>query len=62
MTADRFGASDDVVSERLDWGLRDYDRETRALVAIEVWNASSRLPASLLDSLPAPTAPQTAAA
>lgn len=46
--------SHDVVSERVRGGLRDYDRTTRKLVAIEVWSASTRLPASLLDALPAP--------
>jgi uncharacterized protein YuzE len=48
------GESDDVVSERVPGGLRDYDRMSRKLVAIEVWNASTRLPATLLDALPAP--------
>lgn len=46
------GPSDDVVSERVTGGLREYDRVTRRLVAIEVWDASTRLPASLLDALP----------
>ena len=36
------GESDDVVSERVPGGLRDYDRTTHALVAIEVWDASTR--------------------
>lgn len=49
------GESDDmVVSERVPGGLRDNDRATRQLVAIEVWDASTRLPANLLDALPAP--------
>ena len=48
------GESDDVVSERVPGGVRDYDRTTRTLVAIEVWDASTRLPANLLDALPAP--------
>lgn len=30
------GESDDVVSERVPGGLRDYDRPTHRLVAIEV--------------------------
>jgi uncharacterized protein YuzE len=54
--------SDDVVSERVPGGLRDYDRETRTLVAIEVWDASTRLPRTLLEALPKPAAPQSAAA
>lgn len=56
------GESDDVVSERVPGGLRDYDRTTHQLVAIEVWDASTRLPASILDALPAPGAAHQAAA
>jgi uncharacterized protein YuzE len=56
------GESDDVVSERVPGGLRDYDRSSHELVAIEVWDASTRLPASLLDALPAPSAAHGAAA
>jgi len=56
------GESDDVVSEREPDGLRDYDRATHQLVAIEVWDASTRLPASILEALPAPSAAQGAAA
>jgi uncharacterized protein YuzE len=56
------GESQDVVSERVPGGLRDYDRQTRALVAIEVWDASTRLPKTLLDALPAPASAQGAAA
>lgn len=48
------GQSDDVVSERVLGGLHDYDRTTRQLVAIEVWDASIRLPANLLEALPQP--------
>lgn len=48
------GDSDDVVSERVPDGLRDYDRATHQLVAIEVWSASTRLPASILEALPTP--------
>ena len=48
--------SDDVVSERVPDGLHDYDRATRQLVAIEVWAASTRLPATILEALPAPSA------
>lgn len=56
------GESDDVVSERVPGGLRDYDRATHSLVAIEVWDASTRLPASILEALPAPGAAHRAAA
>lgn len=48
------GESDDVVSERMPGGLREYDRSTRELVAIEVWDASTRLPQTLLEALPHP--------
>lgn len=53
------GESSDVVSERVPGGLRDYDRASHQL---EVWDASTRLPASILEALPAPAAPQAAAA
>jgi uncharacterized protein YuzE len=56
------GESDDVVSERVPGGLRDYDRKTHQLVAIEVWDASTRLPAGILEALPAPSAARRAAA
>jgi uncharacterized protein YuzE len=56
------GESDDVVSERVPGGLREYDRASRQLVAIEVWDASTRLPRTLLEALPAPAAPHSAAA
>jgi len=50
------------VSERVPGGLREYDRATRQLVAIEVWDASTRLPRTLLEALPSPAAPHSAAA
>jgi hypothetical protein len=56
------GESDDVVSERVPDGLREYDRTTRRLVAIEVWDASTSLPRTLLEALPSLAAPQSAAA
>ncbi len=56
------GESDDVVSERVPGGLRDYDRATHKLVAIEIWDASTRLPRTLLEALPTPAAPRSAAA
>lgn len=56
------GESDDVVSERVSGGLREYDRASRRLVAIEVWDASTRLPRTLLEALPSPAAPRSAAA
>jgi uncharacterized protein YuzE len=56
------GESDDVVSERGPGGLRDYDRTSHKLVGIEVWAASTRLPASLIEALPAPVPAQGAPA
>lgn len=56
------GESDDVVSERVPGGLRDYDRLSHQLVAIEVWEASTRLPATILEALPAPSTARGAAA
>ena len=55
------GESHDVVSERVPGGLRDYDKDTHELVAIEIWDASKRLPRDILDALPAPTAHSAAA-
>jgi uncharacterized protein YuzE len=55
------GSSDDVVSEEVGWGLIDHDAATDDVVAIEIWNASTRLPASLLDALPAPVSARDAA-
>lgn len=49
------GASDDIVSRRAPDGLRDYDRASHKLVAIEVWDASTRLPATILEALPTPS-------
>ena len=40
--------------------VQDYDRATHTLVAIEVWDAGTRLPASILEALPAPIAAQGA--
>ena len=48
------GAADEVVSEEVGWGLLDHDRDTNDVVGIEIWAASSRLPAELLAQLPAP--------
>ncbi len=48
------GDSADVVSEEVEWGLIDHDSNTDAVVAIEVWSASKRLPPELLAKLPAP--------
>jgi uncharacterized protein YuzE len=56
------GDSDDVVSVEVGWGLIDHDAGTDEVVALEVWEASKRLPRAVLDALPAPSAPHSAAA
>jgi uncharacterized protein YuzE len=50
------GASDDAVSQKTSWGLIDHDAKTDEIVGVEVWEASTRLPADLLAALPAPGA------
>ncbi len=41
-----------VRTERDEWRLLDYDRETGELVGIEVWKASTVLPTELVEALP----------
>ncbi len=48
------GNSDRVVSEEVEWGLIDHDATTDAVVAVEIWAASKRLPQAVLDALPRP--------
>jgi uncharacterized protein YuzE len=56
------GESEDVLSEEMDWGLIDHDATTDEVVALEIWSASKRLPQDVLDALPAPGTPHSAAA
>ena len=56
------GHSDRVVSEEVEWGLLDHDFASDAVVAIEIWSASKRLPPELLEKLPSPTDTHGAAA
>lgn len=49
-------------TEQAEWGLHDVDQATGATVALEFWRASTRLPAELLATLPAPVPPVGAAA
>jgi uncharacterized protein YuzE len=55
-------AGDHVVSEEVEWGLIDHDSGSDAVVAIEIWSASKRLPPELLEMLPAPAGTHGAAA
>lgn len=56
------GSSDSVVTEEVGWGLIDHDSGSDAVVAIEIWSASKRLPPELLENLPSPTDTHGAAA
>jgi uncharacterized protein YuzE len=56
------GASDRVVSEEVEWGLIDYASGSDAVVAIEIWSASRRLPPELLEILPPPAGVSPASA
>ncbi len=56
------GESENVLSEEMDWGLIDHDATTDEVVALEIWSASKYLPQAVLDALPAPAAPHSAAA
>jgi uncharacterized protein YuzE len=56
------GNSNEVVSEEVEWGLIDRDAASDAVVAIEIWSASKRLPAEVLASLPDPAGTSGAAA
>jgi uncharacterized protein YuzE len=46
--------SQHVVSEEVGWGLIDRDAGTNEIVALEIWEASRRLPDAILAALPAP--------
>jgi uncharacterized protein YuzE len=52
------GYSDDAVSEKTDWGLIDHDASSDEVVGIEIWAASTLLPADLLANLPHPPKPR----
>jgi uncharacterized protein YuzE len=41
-----------IFGEEFEWGLILRDRESKAVVGVEIWEASKRLPAELLDALP----------
>jgi uncharacterized protein YuzE len=56
------GDSERVVSEEVEWGLIDHDDATDAVVAVEIWAASKRLPRAILDALPKPGKPHDVAA
>ena len=46
----------------VQWGLIDHDAATDAVVAVEIWAASKRLPQAILDALPRPGKPHGVAA
>lgn len=56
------GDSERVVSEEVKWGLIDHDAKTDEIVAVEIWDASKRLPRDILDALPPPRKAHGAAA
>lgn len=56
------GDSENVVSEEVEWGLVDHDASTDAVVGIEVWSASKRMPAEQLATLPTPASARGTAA
>lgn len=43
-------------AEETEWGLLVYDADTGTLIGAEIWDATTRLPAQLLEALPAPAA------
>jgi uncharacterized protein YuzE len=43
-----------VISEEVDFGLREMDPTDRHVVGLEYWRASERLPAEFLRMLPGP--------
>lgn len=49
--------SSTVIAEETAFGLREVDPASKRLVGLEYWRASERLPAELLQALPAPTVP-----
>ncbi len=51
-----------VTSEELSWGLVDHDKKTDEVTALEIWNASKTLPIEMIERLPSPGRPGTAAA
>lgn len=51
------GPRGEVSGERTDWGVAARDTETGAVVSIEIWSASERLPKELLDTFPEPVDP-----
>jgi uncharacterized protein YuzE len=48
------GPLGDITGEKVDWGIVARDVKTGAVVSIEIWSASKRLPKEILDALPEP--------
>lgn len=51
-----------AASEEHPWGLIDRDRDTGRLMGFEIWNASTILPAELIEALRAADKPRGVAA
>jgi uncharacterized protein YuzE len=51
------GPPGDITGEKTDWGIVARDVKTGAVVSIEIWSASKRLPKEILDALPEPVGP-----
>ena len=51
-----------VDSEKVSWGVIDYDKDTGEVTALEILDASTFLPAEMLERLPSPGRPDKAAA
>lgn len=51
-----------VDSEKVSWGVIDYDKDTGEVTALEILDASTFLPVEMLERLPSPRRPDKAAA
>jgi uncharacterized protein YuzE len=55
------GPLGEITGERTAFGVVARDIETGAVVSIEIWSASERLPKELLEALPEPEDPDASA-
>jgi uncharacterized protein YuzE len=51
-----------VTSEKTSWGIVDHDEDTGEVTGLEIWDASKVFPAEMLERLPEPGRPGSAAA